>query len=91
MFCRWKRELSDQFRTILSRHLAIEFAFQWLIPGLPMFPKSKYDDVFEGLLGRSESRVLRRWACGLSGQKNRGAHQSKHKEKALHGGAPWTE
>jgi hypothetical protein len=82
-FCRWKRELSDQFQTVVSRHPAIEFAFQLLIPGLPMFPENKHDDVFGGLLGRSESRALSRWACGLSGQRNRGVHQSQHKEYSM--------
>jgi hypothetical protein len=82
-FCRWKRELSDQFQTVVSRHPAIEFAFQLLIPGLRMFPKNKHDDVFGGLLGRSESRALSRWACGLSGQRNRGVHQSQHKEYSM--------
>src|SRR5260370_33826188 len=87
-FCRWKRELSDQFQTVVSRHPAIEFAFQLLIPGLPMFPKNKYDHVFGGLLGRSESRALSRWGCGLSGQRDRSVPQSQHKEQVLHARAP---
>src|SRR6516225_4454538 len=62
---------------------------QLLIAGLPMFPKRQFTtNVFGGPFGSSESRALRRWECGLSGQRNRSVHQSRNEEKVLHGGAP---
>ena len=48
----------------------------------------RFAQVFGGPFGRSESRSLRTWECGLSGQRNRSMHQSQNKEKVLHGGAP---